>query len=477
MALQQTAQTATENLHPRQAEFLALDCEEAMFGGAVGGGKTEALLRWLAEPVGIPGYSGLFLRRTHTQMRGSPTTPIERSWRFFAPLGGSYNATEKFWRFANGSMVRFGHMQHEDSKHNYDGPEFHRIAFDQVEQFTETQYQYMFSRLRRTAGFPLPCGIRSAANPIGYNWVKVRFVSPEAIATLKQYTAYDPSPPGMMFEAPNGAVFVPSRVADNPSLEVAEYIERLRSKLGAVLAAQLANGDWSIVEGAQIDPALLRYYTMRGDILAPLKADKEPLGQGINQAECRRFATIDTAGTSRQKAQEDAGRPPSWSVVAVWDYWPQTKFLFLRHVWRERVDWKDLRVKVPEVLRQWGVALSLVENAHFGQPLAAEISGNVRLVNPVIPGMKTARVGDVKGAKLERAAASGLFDKLQQAQLYLPDVDTVPGVAKWMPECESELLGWTGRPDETADQVDVFSYAAHHTGRSGLSWGGVIPMG
>jgi hydroxymethylbilane synthase len=30
--------------HPKQAEFLALDCEEALYGGAAGGGKSDALI-------------------------------------------------------------------------------------------------------------------------------------------------------------------------------------------------------------------------------------------------------------------------------------------------------------------------------------------------------------------------------------------------------------------------------------------------
>ncbi len=769
-----------EPLHPRQREFLALDCEEAMFGGAVGGGKSEALLAWLREGVRHANFSGLFLRRTFAQLRGSPTTPIERSWKFFRPLGGVFNATEKYWKFANGAMIRFGHMQHEDDKHNYDGPEFHRICverrtpikmadgqwkplcrlsvgeevltlegsrpirkiwqvgrkpvvrastrhgaslisdshrmltsvgwvspseqrsilcqilltslanflttysgcgrlcarthsdrqpvwlgaavalvqaaplclgawlandrngfaascdaplataplgewyvhgvlhglaprltessydreshrhalscvsgecgaldsrgdypvcsdfrdaqshqsqasgqaripllaaaglrsladlraddrenipahslgrielnhpyttrrldicedvhlgpvhmarageaelmdltvegashylvfgnipvsncFDQVEQFSETQYEYMFSRLRRTVDFDLPCGIRSAANPVGASWVKRRFVTEEAIETLKGYTAHDPSPPGMQFVAENGAVFLPSRIADNPSLQVDEYIERLRAKLGAVLAARLANGDWSVVEGALIDPGWLRYYSVQGRLLRPLAATREGLGPVIDSAQCQRFATVDTAGTSKQKAAEDKGKPPSWSVCAIWDYWSEARFLFLRHVWRDRVDWNALKTDVRAVLAEWQVKRILIENAHFGQPLAEELAGlgNIQLVGPMVAGMQTARSGDVKSAKQERAIASGFLTAIENAELYLPDVGTVPGAAKWMPECESELLGWTGRPDETADQIDVFSYAVDHVGRNRLSWGGVI---
>src|SRR6185295_16910435 len=33
------------------------NCEEALYGGAAGGGKTEALLMWLAQGVSVPGYT------------------------------------------------------------------------------------------------------------------------------------------------------------------------------------------------------------------------------------------------------------------------------------------------------------------------------------------------------------------------------------------------------------------------------------
>ena len=93
-------------------------------------------------------------------------------------------------------------------------------------------------------------------------WVEgqdVRSGEPFWRETLKGFTAHDPSPAGMKFKCPGtDGWFLPSRIADNPSLEVEEYISRLRGKLGGVLAAKLANGDWSAVEGAVFDAENLR---------------------------------------------------------------------------------------------------------------------------------------------------------------------------------------------------------------------------
>src|SRR5262245_53825110 len=48
---------------PKQAAFLALDCEEAFYGGAAGPGKPDALLMAALQYVHVPGYSALILRR------------------------------------------------------------------------------------------------------------------------------------------------------------------------------------------------------------------------------------------------------------------------------------------------------------------------------------------------------------------------------------------------------------------------------
>ena len=341
-------------------------------------------------------------------------------------------------------------------------------CFDQVEAFSETQYTYMFSRLRRVQGFPIGCGIRSSANPIGGNWVRRRFVSDEAIETLKKYTAYDQSPKGQWFECPRtDGFFVPARIADNPSLIIDEYIGRLTQRLDPVLAAKLANGDWSVREGSIFDPDELQYYGMKHSMLVPYIDTEETPKLYENQG--YRFATIDTAGTSRQKAKESKGGNPSWSVCAVWDYHKQFG-LFLRHVWRERVGWPDLRDQIRGVTSEWNCRKIFIENAHYGQVLQAELRG-AQLLPTRLPGMQTSQ----QGAKYDRVVASRLPELIRKGRFWLPDVSTVPGAHKWLPEFEAEFTSFTGLEDESADQIDVCSYAAYHVNsRQSQKWGGVI---
>ena len=49
---------------PRQAAFMERPEYEALYGGAAGGGKSDALLAEATRQVHIPHYRGLILRNT-----------------------------------------------------------------------------------------------------------------------------------------------------------------------------------------------------------------------------------------------------------------------------------------------------------------------------------------------------------------------------------------------------------------------------
>jgi DNA-binding CsgD family transcriptional regulator len=75
----------------RQTLFLGLQNREAMFGGAAGGGKSDALLMAAAQYLHVPGYTALILRRTFVDL-AMPDAIMDRAqrwWRGKANWNGS----------------------------------------------------------------------------------------------------------------------------------------------------------------------------------------------------------------------------------------------------------------------------------------------------------------------------------------------------------------------------------------------------
>lgn len=211
--------------HAKQAAFLWLMGREAFYGGAAGGGKSDALLMGALQYVDTPGYAALILRRTYADL-ALPGAIMDRSHQWLDQTDAHWDDEKKTWRFPSGATITFGYLQYENDKTRYRSAEFQYIAFDELTQFTETQYRYLFSRLRRLKGVKIPIRMRSASNPgdIGHEWVKRRLII-EARQNMR--------------------VFIPARLEDNPSLDQYEY-ELSLNELDAVTRAQLRNGNWDV---------------------------------------------------------------------------------------------------------------------------------------------------------------------------------------------------------------------------------------
>lgn len=434
----------------RQVDFLTLDCEEALYGGAAGGGKSEALLLWLAEGIHIPEYSGIIFRRTYKQLTKSNDSLIAKSFRLYKPLGGEWNGTRMQWRFPGGAMVEMGALENANSVYDYQGPAFHRVAYDELTQFLEEQYLYLFSRIR--AGyFPIPMGMRASANPggIGHAWVFSRFLTLAALEMLRTFNYRQPSPPESVFWSASDRSFVPARLADNPYIDFEKYLKSLMH-LPVVLRERLLNGDWSILEDALIKESWFRYYDMQGQYLRLYDATGKQICH-CDERDCRqRVMTIDTAGTSEDKVKESKGKSPSWSVAQTWDYLPSQfgRRIALRDVWRKRVGYPELREGVEAVAKAWRPGRILIEDKHFGPALASDLRRDGLPASTVATGQKD---------KVTRA--TDLLNMLEAGEVFLPE-DSVPGVGAWLPALVSEWLSWQGLEDETADQIDTAAYAA-----------------
>lgn len=185
------------------------------------------------QHVDHPEYRALLLRRTYSDLI-LPGALMDRAHTWLDDTPAHWNSNHKQWTFPSGASITFGYIAHEAQKRRYQSSEFHYIAFDELCQFTETQYTYLLSRLRRQKDSPIPCRMRAGANPDGpgLEWVKGRFVDPA--------TSVDP-------ETGLRRRFVPAKLDDNPHLDRDDYLLSLRA-LDPVTRRRLLEGDWEARE-------------------------------------------------------------------------------------------------------------------------------------------------------------------------------------------------------------------------------------
>lgn len=222
---------------------------EALYGGAAGGGKSDALIIEALRQVHIPHYKALILRKTYPQL----TELVEKSMRYYprAIPGAKYNASQHTWRFPSGAKIIFGSMQHPEDRVRYQGQAYDFIAFDELTHFTWEEYSYLFSR-NRPNGPGTRCYIRATANPggVGHGWVKARFITAAPpMTTIYEDVAWV-EPDGTRHTDRQSRIFVPAKVYDNGALLRLDpgYVRRLAS-LPAAERAALLEGDWDTFSG------------------------------------------------------------------------------------------------------------------------------------------------------------------------------------------------------------------------------------
>lgn len=223
---------------PAQRRFLDRPELEVLYGGAAGGGKSDALLMAALEYVHVPGYSAIVFRRTFADL-ALPGAIMDRA-RSWLQGRARWNEQAKRFTFPSGATLQFGYLEHEADRYRYQGAEFQFIAFDELTQFPESVYSYLLSRLRRTAQSGVPLRMRGATNPggVGNEWVMKRFPIPDEGMPILPVSVSDET----------GRVFIPAGLADNPHLDRESY-ERNLSELSEVDRRQLLDGDWHAARG------------------------------------------------------------------------------------------------------------------------------------------------------------------------------------------------------------------------------------
>ena len=234
---------------PRQAALMRRWEDEALYGGAAGGGKSDCALAEALRQIDIPHYRGLILRKTYPQL----SELIDRSGELYkaAIKGAKYNDSKHYWSFPSGAKIYFGSMQHTKDRVNYQGKRYDFIDFDELTQFTWDEYSYLFSR-NRPNGPGTRCYMRAQANPggVGHGWVKERFITPAPPMTTMWEEFKIRYPDGHEVLKRKSRIFVPSTVFDNSILlqNDPEYLTRLASMPEKERNA-LLYGDWDSFSG------------------------------------------------------------------------------------------------------------------------------------------------------------------------------------------------------------------------------------
>jgi len=228
---------------------LLLQCPafECMYGGAVGGGKSDGLLGDFAQDIENegPAWQGVYFRRFFPDMEDI----IGRSMEIFGPVYGEkcFSVSRSQWNFPNGAKLRFRAIEKDKDVYKFQGQQYSWIGWDELTQWpTPFPYTYLMTRLRSAKGARVR--VRAATNPggVGHSWVKSRFV--------------DPSPPGQGFQVETKSgdrywrVFIPSKLEDNQILMQADpgYADRIYELSDPLLADALRKGRWDIIAGAAI---------------------------------------------------------------------------------------------------------------------------------------------------------------------------------------------------------------------------------
>ena len=187
----------------KQAEALSQIDFEILYGGARGGGKTDAGMAFMLYDKEHSRYRGLVIRKN----AGDLNDWVSRAKIMYRPTGAEFVQGEI--RFPSGATIVLGHLKDENAYEKYQGHEYHKMLIEELTQIaTELNYLKLISSCRSTIPELRP-QVFNTTNPggRGHKWVKARFgLDGDTSETIKTTDG----------KTGRTRIFIPARVDDNP---------------------------------------------------------------------------------------------------------------------------------------------------------------------------------------------------------------------------------------------------------------------
>lgn len=242
-------------------------CDEIVYGGRRGGGKSNGLIAWMAsgdpdlsedDParwsyLNEPSFKGLFLREKITANKDF----LDEVREFYRPFGVIPKGNPVEFLFPSGAKIATGHLKDAESFNSYKGWGLTRIGVEELTQIKKLdQYRKLLGSLRNKKQVrfhdgrkfpPLRCQIVSTTNPDGpgAGWVTARFVD-----------VYDGKGKLVPWNTPvrdkiSGAtrIFIPAGLKDNPYLADNPSYNAMLLSQNEVTRKQWMDGDWHAQSG------------------------------------------------------------------------------------------------------------------------------------------------------------------------------------------------------------------------------------